>query len=173
MAVKTHEYIRTTYGRGYRMDALTGEVISPDGNRRPIKLYKGQRYPSFTITCTKDGIKKSVSFLVHKFAAYCYYGEAALTSVVRYLDADTLNIKKSNIALGTKSDNEMDKPKHVRVATAKAARASQSRSPACKLSEADLAWIRARPQSTRVMAATLGVARATIQKALSGKTYDS
>ena len=173
MTVKHHEYIRTAFERGYRMDELTGEVISPDGNRRTLKLYGNQRYPSFTITAVVNGVKKSISFQVHKFAAYCYYGNAALNQHVRHLDADTLNIKKSNIALGSASDNEMDKPKHVRVATAKAARASQDKSPACKLSREDVDWIKSRPQSTRKMAVTLGVSRSTIQQVLLGKTYAS
>lgn len=173
MAVKYHAYIQTAFDRGYRMDANTGEIISPTGYKRPITLVGKQRYPSFAITVSENGTKRTASFPVHKFAAYCYYGDAALTAVVRHLDADTTNVKKSNIALGTNSDNELDKPKDVRVRSAKAARESQGRSPACKLTAEQLDWIKSRPQSTRMMAKTLGVCRATIQKVLSGKTYVS
>ena len=173
MSVNHHEYIELAYSRGYRMDELTGEIISSNGNRRAIKLYGKQRYPSFTITLMVEGVKKSVSFALHKFAAYCYYGSAALHSVVRHLDANTLNLTRANIALGTNSDNELDKPKTVRVASAKKARASQTVSPARKLSEADVAWIKSRPASYRKMAVTLGVSKGTILNVLSGKYYGS
>lgn len=168
---KTHRYIRIAYERGYRMDGETGEVISPTGYRRPVTAVGKQRYPSFAITITEDGKKRTASFMTHKFAAYCYFGEDAFTHHVRHLHGDRNNLRRADIALGSPSENEMDKPAAVRTASAKKARASQDTSPAAKLTPDQVKWILSRPMSTRKMAEALNVCRATIQKVIRGITY--
>ena len=47
---------------------------------------------------------------------------------VRHIDRNVLNLRKENIRLGTSSENQLDKPKHIRVAAAKKARESQKNS---------------------------------------------
>jgi hypothetical protein len=68
---------------------------------------------------------------VHKFVAFLIWGWAAFEPGihVRHRDGNTENNTKANLLLGTPSQNERDKPVHVRAASARAARAAQGRVP--------------------------------------------
>lgn len=56
--------------------------------------------------------------LVHQLAAYQKYGEVALTQETRHRDGNPRNNRRDNILIGTRSDNELDKPVEVRRAVA-------------------------------------------------------
>jgi hypothetical protein len=60
---------------------------------------------------------KTFPVAVHQLAAYQYFGEAWCNNphlYVRHLDGDKTNNSRDNLALGTASDNNMDKPLEVR-----------------------------------------------------------
>lgn len=120
------EIIRFAYEKGVRFDFGSQELITSTGKRVKPKLYGTQRYPCYTIAVVK---KERVSFLIHKFAGFLSFGEAALkTGVhVRHLDGNRMNLSESNLALGTASDNELDKPKNERSERALHARNFQLR----------------------------------------------
>ena len=107
------EVIRFAYQKGLRFDFETQELITSTGRRVKPKLYGGQRYPCYTIAVVK---KERVSFHMHKFAGFILFGESALKpgTHVRHLDGNRMNLSASNLALGTASENELDKPKELR-----------------------------------------------------------
>ncbi len=112
-----HETIKKAFLLGCRFNFKTQEFIYASGKAIPVKLYGKQKYPSITLSYG--------TFLLHKFVAFQLFGEKAFNNVVRHLDGNVLNLNKNNIALGTHSENNLDKPKHKRVAAAKKARKSQ------------------------------------------------
>lgn len=169
MSVKYHEYIREAFSRGYRIDPKTGNIISPTGKIRENKLFGSQRYASFAMTKMVSGVKKTVSFSVHKFAAYCYFGEDAFLFHVRHLNANTLDNSIGNILLGTASENELDKPKHVRSNSAKSARSKQGLSGfARKLSYEDAQKIKKSSESSTILSKRFNVSKSCIQSIKKG-----
>lgn len=117
---KTHMRIIEAVDRGYSVSE-DGEMFGPKGKIK-VSLYGKQRYPTFS---TNWGSVFGIP--VHMFAAYVFYGSLLFdkTKVVRHLNGLTLDFSKSNIVLGTPSENELDKDKETRVRSAKAGRASQ------------------------------------------------
>ncbi len=75
------------------------------------------RYIKFSIR-TKDGKVAQVN--VHRLVAYQKYGDKIFEKGihVRHLDSDSINNLEDNIAIGTKSENELDKPPSVRMRAA-------------------------------------------------------
>lgn len=169
MTVKHHEYIKEAVNRGYRIDSETGNIISPTGKIRENKLFGSQRYPSFAMTKIINGVKKTASFPVHKFAAYCYFGDSAFTLHVRHLNGNTLDNSLKNIALGSPSENEMDKPKSVRSNSAKIARSKQGYSGlTSKLSYDDAQIVKNSKESSSVLAERFKVSKSCIQSIKKG-----
>lgn len=134
---KYHEYIREAVRIGYTFDFDNQIMNTPYGNKIKPKLFGTQRYPSFTLSGKR-------SFTFHKFVAYILYGEESFKEGinVRHLDGNVLNLSKSNIVLGTSSENQLDKPKHIRKAAASKARLSQGRPTNSILDEEDVRDIR-------------------------------
>ena len=93
-----------------------GNVVSPfSGSYRKLILKDHCRnYKRYVITVCDGSIVYVVD--VHQLAAYQKYGKKLLNPdlQVRHLDGDSLNNSLCNICLGTKQENEMDKPKEVR-----------------------------------------------------------
>ena len=175
---KTQERIIEAYHRGYKV-TVDGLIYGPKGNLS-IRLYGKQRYPYFS---TNWG-GKVYGIPMHQFAAYCFYGEKFFdkSMVVRHLNGNTLDISKDNITLGTYSQNEMDKPRHVRVRSAKAARKAQGVSSCrAKLSDEDVRYIRSQYKTlcggkapngfTKSLCEKFGVSRTVINKVVRGKHY--
>jgi hypothetical protein len=81
---------------------------------------------------------------MHKFVAYILFGEDSFTEgvEVRHLDGDVLNLSRDNIALGTSSDNQMDKSLQSRQSAARLARAAQQRPMNSILTEDDVREIK-------------------------------
>ena len=120
----SHVRIREAYARGYKV--VDGELHGPKG-RLSIKLSGKQRYPTFS---TNWG-GRVYGLPVHKLAAYQYYGEESFKEgiVVRHLDANTLNISRDNILLGSHSENNLDKCPKLRSKVASVARKAQGSTP--------------------------------------------
>ena len=118
--------VRAAFEKGHRVNTKKDLVLGISG--RPLKLNTrlGVTYPHVTLT-VRGLARKSYSVPAHKVVAYAVYGEAAFEPgiQVRHLDGDRLNLRASNLKLGTASVNAMDKPAHVRQAIARKARAAQ------------------------------------------------
>lgn len=66
---------------------------------------------------------KAITYLVHRLAAYQKYGRRLFEPgiQVRHLDGDSSNYSLSNIAIGTASENQLDKTPLARHRSARAA----------------------------------------------------
>lgn len=136
---KTKRRVAEAYEKGYRV-LEDGSVKGPKGPLR-VALYGKQRYPTFSTNWNGEvfGVP------VHALAAYCFFGDVYIEShfVIRHLDGNVLNLRKDNIALGTHSENEADKPTDLRHSVAKLARQSQGFTPVnAKLTEEQVREIR-------------------------------
>ena len=117
---------RIASARGYRVTE-DGHVLNPRGAVTQVRRLGNRWAPGFNVNWRDDdGQWRSCSLPVHRFAAFCWFGEAAFAAeAIRHRDGDVWNFRRSNIALGTNSENELDKPAAVRAASARSARAAQ------------------------------------------------
>lgn len=136
---KTRYIIYLAYDKGYRISE-DGTLYALKSTSKP-KRYGKQKYPTFSVNI---GNNKNYGIPFHMFASYCFYGDASFEEgiVVRHLDGDTENCSMKNIVLGTHSQNNMDKPKAIRIYAAKKARASQGHPKNRKLAYLDAQEIR-------------------------------
>lgn len=117
--------IKTAYRKGYRVNAR-GQVIGPKGKRK-LRLKTSNRkhagYLYFTVSVGHNLHRQVVSVQVHRLAAYQRFGDAVFKRGVEVLHRgrSALDNRPSMLALGTREDNERDKPKHVRTRAAKRA----------------------------------------------------
>ena len=110
---KTNRAIVTAYRKGYRV--IDGVPYNPEGQRLKIgyqdqRSYRRQRFS------VKVG-KETCHAYIHKLVAFQKFGFAMFADgvQVRHLDGDSMNNRDENIAIGTASDNMMDKPPEERV----------------------------------------------------------
>jgi len=110
------DYVREAFLKGYRTNDL-GDVISPY-NKKLSCNESSWGYRKFTI---RNHIGERVSIYAHRLTAYQKYGEAMFDEgiQVRHLDGNPSNNKPDNIALGTQSQNIMDRPEDARKESAK------------------------------------------------------
>ena len=114
-AEKAHE-------KGYRVkgDKVTGVTVCY------VKLLNDRNgYPYFKIR--HKG--KMIKVMAHRLAAFQKFGEAMYEegTQVRHLNGDPSDFRFTNIAIGTQSQNSMDRPKEQRVASAKHAASFQKK----------------------------------------------
>lgn len=109
---------------GYRVTAA-GDVIAPSGRHLGTRLVSRNGYAHFSFTVhktdrTKYGLPRVIRLPVHRLASYQLFGEKALEPGIeaRHLNGNCLDNRLVNIAIGTRSDNMMDRPEHVRKAIA-------------------------------------------------------
>jgi len=111
--------ILIAFERGYKI--IDGELYNTKtGNKLKSKLKKqkcGYKTYVFTLSLSKY-YKPTIN--VHRLVAYQKFGNKMFEEgiEVRHLDGDSLNNKEDNIALGTKSENAMDKDPKVRLSAA-------------------------------------------------------
>lgn len=119
--LSSHKRLKEAYERGYHV--TEDGVLHGFRKILKIKLCGKQKYPTFS---TNWG-GRVYSLPIHYLAAYSFYGDAVFDPnlVVRHMDGNVLNISKENIKLGTHSENNMDKPAHVRSRSASIARRTQ------------------------------------------------
>ena len=176
---KTQKRIVEAKERGYTVTDC-GKLMGLRDNVIKASISGKQRYPTFSTNW--GGIVYGIP--IHQFAAYIFFGERAFDDslVVRHLNADRLDFSKSNIALGTYSENENDKPKEVRVRSAKAARAAQGYRPMnAKLTDDQVAIVRSfyndlkgnkAPNGSVIkLSEELGVSKTVIHKIKTGEYY--
>ncbi len=145
------------YQQGYRV-AEDGRVLTPGGEYLVGTLIKGYR-------------RILGEVMVHRLAGYQKYGDAMLAPgiCIRHLDSNPLNNRLSNLAIGTASDNMMDKPPAQRLWIARQASAAQK-----KLSPAQVADLRARRSQGANYAELqkiFGLSKSTVSYIVNGKTY--
>lgn len=177
---KTQKRILEAVQRGY--------TVSDDGRlfstNKELKygLHGTQRYPTFSTNW--NGIVFSIP--IHLLASYVFYGTKAFERgiVVRHLNGNTLDFSKANIVLGTHSENNLDKPKHIRIKAARLARKAQGVRPRnAKLTDEQVRRVKdfykslsgkKAPNGTvSKLADELGVCRHVICNIKIGKSYAS
>lgn len=119
------EAIREAYAKGYRVNGR-GQVIGPRGRRKLRLKRSGRKHPGylyFTVSVGSNGSRQVVSIQVHRLAAYQVFGEKVFRPGVEVLHKgrNAMDNRPSTISLGTRRDNELDKPKSVRSRAAKRA----------------------------------------------------
>lgn len=175
---KTHERILEAVERGYTVNEQ-GEFFGPKG-KLTIKKSGKQRYPTFSTNW--GGFVFGIP--AHIFAAYVFYGDDAFQEgiVVRHLNADTEDLSKNNIVLGTHSENNLDKPSEARSRAAKKARAAQGKTPTnAKLTQDQVQEVidfyeglegkKAGNGLVAALANKLGVSRTVLQNIKNGESY--
>lgn len=111
MSGADHALVRA-YARGYRINP-DGEVLNPKG-----AILRGGRnrdgYRWFRVLKTDPPIR------IHRLQAFQKFGVAMFAPglQVRHLDGNKENNRPENIAIGTASENQMDKPADVRLRAA-------------------------------------------------------
>jgi HNH endonuclease len=98
--------IRVAFRKGYRVTD-EGSVVNAVGGNRKAQTRKTLRQ----VFNVGVGGGKRHPVYVHKLQAYQKFGEAIFEPgiVVRHLDGNPLNNRPENIAIGTISDNVMDR----------------------------------------------------------------
>lgn len=169
-----HRVLVTAYEKGYRISE-EGVFTGPKGNLIEVKRRSNHKYPQALMNM--DG--KRHNMLMHRFAAYCFYGDELFAQdiVVRHLNANVLDVSKENIALGTYSDNEHDKPKETRIKNARNAvlsREDTRRMTMRKLSYDQAYSIKVRlknGENGAAIAREYNVSKETIYQIKHGETY--
>ena len=160
--------MRLAYTKGYRATE-SGDVISPLGCS--LKLYRNRSNGYLRYTVYTNETKKSGKVWVHRFVAYCKYGELLDEDgiEVRHLNGNQQDNTWDNIAIGTRSENMMDRPKSKRQRIAHQA-ASVNR----KLTDDQVREFRADREegaTYRQLMEKYHIAQPTVHKIINKKTY--
>lgn len=172
---KTYQIIVDAVSRGMYVSE-EGKVIGISGKELAIRKRGKQKYPTISVTTelTKSG---RYGIPAHQLAAYCFYGEKMFDPglVVRHLNGNVLDLSKINIVLGTHSENNLDKPKNIRVEAARKARLSQGLFPKnSKFNEEQVREARNLHKDGHTVSELVdkyGVSKTTIKDLLRKKTY--
>ena len=132
---KTNLAVVVAFQKGYKV--VDGVPYSPSGRRLKTTYQHPVKYRRHRFSVKIDSESRKV--YVHKLVAFQKYGLAAFQEGihVRHLDGDPENNRDENIAIGTGSENMMDRPPSARIKSAIEA-ASYRR----KISDADTATAR-------------------------------
>lgn len=114
--------VKLVYDLGYRVTE-DGRLLNPLGVelKGSVKIFRGKKY--LRIGVSKRAGEGTRYALAHQLVAYQKYGDEYLHSdaVVRHLNDDGLDNRWDNVAIGTQSQNFMDRPREVRVRHARRA----------------------------------------------------
>lgn len=96
--------------KGYVIN-IYGVVTNPSG-----KIIKGSVYDGYQKFSVRTKTTSSFTVRHHKFQAYLKYGDKVFNKgiVVRHLNGDPLDNSYDNIAIGTQSENMMDRDEESR-----------------------------------------------------------
>jgi len=160
------------FRRGYRV-LKNGDLVSPLKRVLSRKNVNSNGYQQFSLPWkNRAGTKKKfVNVLAHHLLVYQKYGEEALKSgvQVRHLNENRTDNSWDNIAVGSQSDNMMDRPPEKRIRIAKLA---ASRLRALSLEEAQqLIDDRAAGSTYRTLRVKYCVSKSTVSYLINGKTY--
>lgn len=87
---------------------------------KPIRMYLNQGYYRIKTKYWVERKQRDITIQVHRIQAYHIYGDKIFEKgiVVRHLNGNSIDNKRSNIAIGTSSQNSMDIPRNLRVVQA-------------------------------------------------------
>lgn len=120
--MKFNRNAEKAYKKGHRIKGLKVTGVNVDY----VKLLNDRHgYPYFKIRY--EG--KRVKVMAHRLAAFQKFGEAMYEKgiQVRHLNGNPSDFRFTNIAIGTQSQNSMDRPKEQRLASAKHAASFQKK----------------------------------------------
>jgi hypothetical protein len=163
--------IKAAFEQGYRVDLEAGTIIGKKGEPLKLNFSAGSVYPKVTLVVSGCNRPK-YTIKAHKIVAFAIFGEAAFAPGVhvRHLDDNKLNLKGSNFALGTKSENERDKPIEVRRASARKAQAARPR----RFTEEAIDAMRRlcrEPGDQALISRLTGVDQSSVSKIVRGASY--
>lgn len=156
------------YDRGYRVSEDGSVVVGPRG--RPLRLDIGTRgYLRFSIGRYKQ---TAANVPVHQLQAYQLYGERCYETnlVVRHLDGNKLNNSARNIALGTASENSLDRIPEERMRAAEHAAKQRRRFGVEQIIE--MRQLRAAGASYKVLMRRYGVCKSFLSYVINRRTYN-
>jgi len=109
---KSSQAVIVAHQKGYRVDK-DGNVIY-QGRQLKLTLQKG--YYRFSFRGIVNGIKNRHSIPVHRLQAYQKYGSSLFENNIqtRHLNSISTDNSEENISIGTSSENQQDKPPHLR-----------------------------------------------------------
>jgi hypothetical protein len=105
----SNRIIKYVFDQGYRV--LNNNIVNPKGKILSISI-DSRGYPSITINTKKiNGKRQFRRLYLHRLVAYQKYGEQIFGEnvQVRHLDGNSYNFNPSNIAIGSQSENMMDR----------------------------------------------------------------
>lgn len=164
---KQTDIIRKLVFRGWST-SREGAVLKPDGSERATRINKSGRtgIPYRRFNVKDSGVSRPVN--VHKLVAYMKFGEESFKWQTRHLNGNSLDNSFDNIAIGSGSQNMMDRPAEDRKAHGlKAARILR------KLSDEDVKYIRQSLETGLALAERFRVAPSTISGVRNNKIYRS
>ena len=164
---KETDLIRRLVEAGWSVNA-NGTVLKPSGEIRKCYTKKGQknRPPYRVFNVKDDGLSRPVH--VHKMVAFLKFGAVAFDNLVRHLNNKSLDNSWNNIAIGSNSDNMMDRPAEERKAHAlKAVKVLR------KFTVEQVIFIRRTQESGKALAKYFNVSPSTISGIRNRKTYQN
>jgi hypothetical protein len=167
---KRNQSIIEVVRRGYIVTS-EGTVVSPRGTKLKLSESKSGGYKEFSIR--KAGQKRTVS--VHRLIAFLKYGRKSLRKgiQVRHLNGNPADNRLDNIAIGTATQNSLDKPAIVRKRAARigclaAVKVTRKLTP----EEAEsLRADRSNGSSYKELMSKYGLAKSTVSYIVNRKTY--
>jgi len=161
-----HHKEAIAYKQGYRIDEQ-GNAIGLRGLPLiPVLDHSG--YPKFTLRYNKV---KTTSIHYHRLAAYQKYGDLIYNKdiEVRHLDSNKENASLFNIAIGSRSENQMDKSEETRKRCAK-----QAANVLKSLSDGEVRQLRedaAKGMTNKQLRQKYCIAKSTVSYIVNRKTY--
>lgn len=103
--------ILTAFNKNYTFNGKN--IVNPKG----MILKGGINSSGYSIFSMRVEKVKRISVPIHQFVAYTKYKEKLFNKYVhvRHLDGNKLNNNEINIAIGSASENCLDKPKEIRI----------------------------------------------------------
>lgn len=157
--------------KGYFLDK-EGNIFSPKGLiKGKITHSRNRVYKVISIKLPKELGGKVAQVKAHRLQAYQKFGDEIFKSEVevRHLNGNSLDNSWDNLALGTASENALDKPREVRIQSAVNA-ASKLR----KLTKEQLEKLRVDRSSGlsyQELASRYDIAKSTVSYVCNNKTY--
>jgi hypothetical protein len=164
---RVNEVIRNLKERGFTFNE-SGNIVKPDGNVMPSRVTGTDQRGYYHAVKVKDnGVSRPIP--VHRFISYMKYGDTALRNKVqtRHLNGVSTDNTPSNIAIGSASDNAMDRNPDIRKTHSDIASSYIK-----KLSAEAVKDIRESEKPLSELARKYRVAKSTISYARNGRTYN-
>jgi hypothetical protein len=164
-------HIIHNYEYGYRGDE-EGNLYNPRGK----KLKPSSRNPHRRLTFRGNSLDgKRPAIKVHRFLAYQWFGDGLFKEgvMVRHLDGNPLNNRKDNLALGTNSDNMLDRDPEDRKKTASHAGKSTKKAKQAKKKARRVLRLHRKGLSQRSIAEQLQISKSTVSRIINRKTQYS